>query len=128
MTTQAQSILLVEDTPAIVRLLQAVLQDEGYEVSQTSSVGDAIEILRVSSPDLVLSDAFSASAKGALLSVLPLLTAAGETPVAVMTAHRVRAEDVLAQGFCALIEKPFELDTLLDQVRSCLASSECTPA
>ncbi len=120
MARQSASILVVEDSPSITLILRLVLEGEGYQVTAATSVAEAVEALHRSRVDLVLSDAFSQTAEGALESIAPLLAAAGNVPVALMTGHTLSREAVLAHGLCALIRKPFDLDTLLRQVQTCL--------
>ena len=124
MTTQTQSILVVEDNPGVVLVLRMMLEDEGYQVLSAASVREALEILRTRPVDLVLTDAFSPTPQSALDSVEPLIDAAGATPVALMTGHQVSREEAGARGYCAVIDKPFDYDTLLDQIRGCLAGSD----
>jgi DNA-binding NtrC family response regulator len=127
MRAQQASILLIEDTPGIAHVLQALLEGEGYRVTWVVTVRDAIASLLDSPVDLILTDAFSRTGETALESVAAVLSAAAGTPVALLTAHRVAQEEAHAQGFCAVIHKPFELDPLLDVVRACLAASEVQP-
>jgi DNA-binding NtrC family response regulator len=123
MPAQTESILVVEDNPGVALVLQLMLEGEGYRVLTAASVTEALETLRRTPVDLVLTDAFSPSPERALESVTPIRTAAGSTPVALMTGHEVLAEDARAAGYCAVIRKPFDFDTLLDQIRECLSGS-----
>lgn len=50
------SILVVEDDPQILRLLQFILDKEGYSVTVTESGEEALESLKKSVPSLVLLD------------------------------------------------------------------------
>jgi DNA-binding NtrC family response regulator len=127
METQTQSILVVEDSSSITFVLQLMLEGEGYHVLTATSVDGALEILRTSTVDLILTDAFSATPQAALSSVAPLVEAAGKTPIALLTGHQVSLEEAQAQGFCTVIRKPFDLDTLVDQVRACLDPSGVAP-
>jgi DNA-binding response OmpR family regulator len=115
------SILIVEDSPEISNMLSAVLEDEGYDVFIVGSVGAGVVFLANRPVDLILTDASSPTPQGAVASVQPLISAAGSRPVALMTGHQIARAEVLAQGFCALIQKPFDIDVMLEQVRSCLA-------
>jgi CheY-like chemotaxis protein len=58
--TPAPRILVVDDTPANVRLLEAVLHPRGYEVLTAGSGPEALEAVTRDSPDLVLLAATSA--------------------------------------------------------------------
>ena len=56
MIREQASILVVEDDPQILRLLQFVLGKEGYDVTVTESGEEALEVLKESIPSLVLLD------------------------------------------------------------------------
>jgi DNA-binding response OmpR family regulator len=56
MIREPASILIVEDDPQILRLLQFVLGKEGYDVTITESGEEALEVLKENVPSLVLLD------------------------------------------------------------------------
>ena len=56
MIGEPASILIVEDDPQILRLLQFVLGKEGFDVTITESGEEALEALNESIPSLVLLD------------------------------------------------------------------------
>src|SRR5581483_9802588 len=116
MTTHSQSILVVEDSSSITLVLQLMLEGEGYRVLTATGVDEGISVLRSTPVDLILTDSFSPTPQAALESVAPLLSAAGDTPIALLSGHQVALADARAQGFCAVIRKPFDFDTLLNQV------------
>ena len=50
------TILVVDDEPHVVRLVQANLQASGYQVLTAGNGGTALEIIEARQPDLVLLD------------------------------------------------------------------------
>lgn len=56
MSSQLASILVVEDDPQILRLIQFVLTREGFAVTVTGSGEEALEVLRSNVPSLILLD------------------------------------------------------------------------
>ena len=54
--TLKADILIVDDTPANLRLLSQMLLDKGYEVRAVTSGARALESVSVSIPDLILLD------------------------------------------------------------------------
>ena len=56
MTIEQASILVVEDDPQILRLIQFVLAKEGYNVTVTASGEEALEVLKQYIPALILLD------------------------------------------------------------------------
>ena len=53
---EKEKILIVDDEPNIVRLLSAVLRDEGYDIKTAANPNDARELVESWKPDLVLLD------------------------------------------------------------------------
>ena len=54
--TERPTILVVDDVPGNVRLLEAVLTANGFTVTSASSGPEALERVRATLPDLVLLD------------------------------------------------------------------------
>jgi two-component system response regulator GlrR len=55
MTTKRR-ILIVDDDPALLRLLSLRLEKEGFQVLEASSGEQALAILAAQTPDLVITD------------------------------------------------------------------------
>jgi CheY-like chemotaxis protein len=110
-------ILLVEDDLVIRELVVELLEDEGYAIIASAVPVDAAALLERVSFDLVITDGFSRTASAVLLSADAVLSEAGVTPVALFSAHTVDLEQAQAAGFRDLIAKPFDIDTMLGQVR-----------
>lgn len=77
-----ERILVVDDADALRRLIQVILEGEGYVVIATAVQANAVALLQEVTFDLVLTDSFSAVSSGALIHSAELLAAAGATPVA----------------------------------------------
>ena len=110
-------ILVVDDDPVIRDLLADVLEAEGYDVFQAANGQVAVEIARRSRPHLILMDLMMPVLDGS--SAIRILKSADETRririivmSAVMNLRRF-SEDLPADG---LLDKPFDLDTLLSDV------------
>ncbi|HTE85807.1 MAG TPA: response regulator [Dehalococcoidia bacterium] len=115
-----QRILVVDDADALRRLMQIILEDEGYAVITTAVQEDAVVLLREVAFDLVITDSFSQRLSGAFLNTAEVLEAAEATPVALFSAHRMELAPAQAAGFRDLIAKPFDIDVLSRQVRALL--------
>ena len=114
--TEQARILVVEDDAAFAELLESVLGEHGYDVHRARSVPDARARLACDSFDLVLSDVRLPGGLG--VEFLFLEERPGERiPLLMMTAfanHELRA---FVEGLgVELLEKPFEMETLLDRV------------
>jgi CheY-like chemotaxis protein len=113
--SNAPTVLIVDDEPAIVDLLSQLLEDEGYRVASAGDGQDAWEIASELRPDLVIADVMMPRMDGfALVDRL----AQGDRPVPVILMSA--AVESRRQGV-PFIAKPFDLGELLDLVNSYLA-------
>ncbi|MBN9480442.1 MAG: sigma-54-dependent Fis family transcriptional regulator, partial [Bordetella sp.] len=124
----AKTILVVDDDPTQRRLLQAVLEREGYAVVHAESGGEAIDRLtKGGGADVVLLDLVMPGLSG-LEALAELRTAGVTTPVIVLTANGgietvVRAMQAGAQDFFV---KPVGPERLLIGVRNALQMTQLT--
>src|SRR5690242_16558583 len=87
-------ILIIDDDPAVIRLLQRGLSYEGYSIETASSGEQGLALLRDQQPDLVLLDVMMLGLNG--LDVLRQIRArdAG-IPVLLLTAKDAPSDQVL---------------------------------
>ena len=116
MSGRAGRILVVDDVPENVRLLEAMLEGEGYDVVSTTDGLAALELAVSAKPDLVLLDVMMPPPDG--LAVCRQLRKQQETavlPVIMLTASEGSEKTTaIAAGADDFIPKPFNRDELLD--------------
>jgi class 3 adenylate cyclase len=118
--TPGSLILVVDDLPQNLRLLEAILSPEGYRVAMASSGTEALDALRKDYPDLVLLDIRMPGMDG--YEVCRRIRADTETaflPVVMITASEGEEKKrAIASGADDFVQKPFDRDELLTRVRS----------
>lgn len=126
-------ILVVDDKANLLSLMRMILEDERYRVSVLQEGRDAVERIQADPPDLVILDLKLVDASG--LDILQSLKAHDSTadiPVIVYTAAVIEADEIAKlvalnpthyRGV-SVLQKPFELDALLERVQSVLGAAE----
>jgi len=112
-----RQILLIDDDPSLLRTLSDFLRFEGYDVIKADSGEKGLEMLKTSSPDLIILD-MSMPGMGGIGFLKAILDEDGKPshPVLVLTARANMAEffaDVNVDGFIA---KPCDPQDLLMEV------------
>ena len=121
-----QRVLIADDDPGIRRMLAVSLGKQGYRTSEACDGREALDAMRAGQADLVLLDLMMPKVTGwEVLTERATAPELRKIPVIVITAER---GDGLAKisndGICALLPKPFELETLRALVKSCLVKAE----
>ncbi len=124
----AKTVLVVDDDPTQRRLVQAVLDREGYEVVHAGSGGEAIDRLTKSGgADVVLLDLVMPGMSG-MEALAEIRTAGVTTPIIVLTANGgietvVKAMQAGAQDFFI---KPASPERILVGIRNALQLTQLT--
>lgn len=111
-------ILVVDDDAMLRKSVADVLVDEGYDVELASDGVDALAKIHAHPPDVILLDVLMPRMDGkALLETLHANAVTTGISVLVMTAlHGFEAHRTLALGATDLVEKPFDIDNLLNKI------------
>lgn len=118
-----KNILIIEDDSHIGDMLEETLSSVGYGICRAYSGTEAMLVLSISKPDLVLLDLMLPGLCGE--EILPLIK---ETPVIVVSA-KVDLDnkvDLLLGGAADYITKPFHMKELLARVAVQLRHSEAS--
>jgi len=119
-----ERILIVEDDPAILKVLQRGLSYEGYLVDIATDGRTGLNLARDHHPDLVILDWMLPGMDG--LEVCRRLRTGGSLPILMLTAKdtvqdRVQGLDAGADDY---LVKPFNLDELLARMRALLRRTQ----
>ena len=114
------SVLVVDDEPAMLRVLRAALDARGYEVRTAMSGEQAINAVATQAPDLVMLDLGLPDIDG--VEVCRRIRSWSQVPILVLSAEgsddrKVRALDEGADDY---VTKPFSMPELLARVRVAL--------
>lgn len=116
-SSKGKKILVVDDDAGIRSLLRDLLVSEDYIVAEAVNGLEALSLMRVDTPALVLMDLMMPVFSGAeAISVMKTDEDLAHIPVFAMSAGRniaVMVRDVPADGF---VSKPFDIDELLNLV------------
>lgn len=118
-------IVVVNDDPQLLRLLELVLTDAGYDVLSIQKQSTAFPEILEARPDLIILDLHmeSDAAGWMILDLLRLDVATATMPVVVCSAahNELRAQaERLAQRQARVLQKPFDIDELLSLVHECI--------
>jgi len=122
--TAAPLILVVEDNEVNQLLTASVLEREGFAVAVASTPQQAMELLAVHQPDLILMDIQLPGMDGlALTRRIKADLATANITIVALTAHAMTGdrELTLAAGCAGYVSKPIDTRTFGDQVREFLA-------
>jgi two-component system response regulator GlrR len=121
MDTSKYTILLVDDDPALLRLLSIRLTATGYDVMTADNGAQALTQLAVHYPNLVITDLQMDGMDG--MALFDTIHRSHPTiPVIILTAHGTIPEAVAAtqRGVFGFLTKPFDGKDLLVQVEKAL--------
>lgn len=122
------TVLVVDDDPAIVRMIGRSLRARGYRVEDAASGAEFASAFARSHPDVVLLDLLLPDADG--IDIVARLRSHSDVPIIVLSAlgdepRKVRALDLGADDY---LTKPFGMDELLARIRVALRRASDHPA
>ena len=125
----ANRILVVDDDPAFVRLVDKVLTEKGYEVLNAIDGQEALRLLFELKPALVLLDVVMPGMDG--WQICHRIRDLSDVPVIMLTGHQMGEEDIvrgLDHGADDYLLKPVGNKELVARVRAILRRAELPPS
>ncbi|MCR4283675.1 MAG: response regulator [Bauldia sp.] len=122
----AKTVLVVEDNELNMKLFHDLLEANGYNIVQTRSGLEAIDLARQHHPDLILMDIQLPEVSG--LEVTKWIKEDDELrtiPVIAVTAFAMKGdEERIRQGGCeAYLSKPISVSKFIDTVKTYIGDS-----
>lgn len=115
-----QTVLVIEDDPAIGNMLSTLLTVEGYRAMLVVDGQEGLDAARTVRPALITLDLSLPSLDG--VQVLERLDEGTDlrTPVIIVSAYTDRLTPAHRSRVSAILTKPFEIDTLLSCISAAL--------
>jgi CheY-like chemotaxis protein len=114
-------IVVVDDDPTMVQLMEQILSDEGYAVIPWRSGAGAYRLIRDQQPAVVILDIRMEHPEAGweLVEILRLSAHTADIPILICSADvqflRSHEQDFVAKD-CAVLSKPFHVEALLELV------------
>lgn len=132
MTAPQGYLLVVEDIPDILRLLDATLKFKGFRVVTARNGEEALEAIQRERPALIITDILMPRMDGfSLVHRLRINPETRDVPVIFLTATYVAPEDksfALHIGVTHFIEKPVDLESFLPVIERLLQQGASVPS
>jgi len=112
--------LVVDDEPAILRLLRPVLEANNYEFTSAGTIAESIKRIATDSPDIVVLDIGLPDGDGK--DVIRQVRPWSDVPIIILSARDREAEKIEALDLGAddFVNKPFGVGELLARMRTAL--------
>lgn len=124
----AAHVLLIEDHPDLQDALHATLTEEGVQVTLAASCAQAQVLLRHDAFDVIFTDLFRPLHGNPFRTLEGLRHQASSTPIMVITAWPLTAEDVVRRGYQGLLSHPFEREIVVALLKQGVALNSATAA
>ncbi len=120
-------VLIVDDDPALCKVLTALLNDEGFQVQSARNGREGLDILRQEGQWIVLLDLMMPYMDGraVLQAMRAERTLMESNKVVLMSAagNLVHDSELLQEPAQAILSKPFELESVLAIVNQLVSST-----
>jgi len=118
------TVLIAEDNPDCLHLLHVVLENEGFVVLAAGDGAQALLILKDVKPDVIVTDLMLPLVSGGdLIRYVRKTAELAQIPIVVVSGY---SRDYEAQAFevgaSVVLQKPIDLDLLVDTVKLACAS------
>ena len=125
------TVLLVEDDPTILQLLETCFQMDDFEVLRAKDGSIGLELALACRPDVIVSDISMPNMSGIeMMNALKRDPTTASIPIVLLSAGS--QPDIIDLGFAAgadrLVPKPFEPIELIDVVDDLLRADHAVPS
>jgi two-component system response regulator VicR len=115
----SKRILILDDNLDILDIVHETLTYEHFDVKSTGESADVIPLVESFKPDLVILDYRVAGTNGGeLCRQIKSHPDFSNTPVIIFSAYINHQDELFAYGCDAIINKPFDLNELVEKVNN----------
>ena len=114
-----KKILIIDDDPDVITVLQLLLKKKGYEVATASNEDQAYQQVELFWPDLIVLDVLLSGVDGR--TICKKLKAAAKSqhiPIIMFSAHPGAQKNMDDFGADDFLPKPFESNKLLERIEA----------
>ncbi|RFZ91307.1 response regulator [Mucilaginibacter conchicola] len=124
-----KKILLLDDNPDVIQIVEEVLAYDHYEVQSTQTCVDFLETIQSCKPDVIMLDyALSDGNGGELCKAIKAHPRTSDIPVIIFSAYSRPGLDFIKEfGSDAFLAKPFGIDDLLKTVTEVMQKKSLLP-
>ncbi len=118
--TEREHVLIVDDDPDVVAILERVLRKHGYDTTTAASGSEALKLVGEQTFSVAIVDNRLGDAEGVEL-IKPFKQASSDLSVIIVTGHTSfeTALQAINFGASALVAKPIDFDQLLAKIGEC---------
>jgi DNA-binding response OmpR family regulator len=127
MPVALKHIVYVDDDLDLTRLVEAELQDAGYEITIANDGEEGVEAILSAEPDLVILDVMMPKMTGwEVCKYLRTKESFADLPILMLTGIGPVVNDMTSPLYGASdhLDKPFEMEELVERVDTLLAKAE----
>ena len=111
-----RTALVVDDSMLIRHSVCRFLEERGFEVESATNGTEAVAILSLKTPDIIITDLSMPKMNGAeLITFIKGRSQTAKTPIVVLSAKRTSSETIIEQRADALIHKDIDIDEQLEE-------------
>ena len=119
MTVKSAKLLIVDDEPATVQMIETFIQINGYKAATAYNGKDGLTMLELEKPDLVILDLMMPDMEGfEVCQRMRASDAFKTTPILIISARtdQESIDRAYASGANGYLTKPFQLPELLSEI------------
>jgi DNA-binding response OmpR family regulator len=114
-----EKILLIDDDPDVITVLQLLLKKKGYQVATASREEEAYSQVELFEPDLIVLDVLLSGVDGrTICKKLKNSTTSKHIPIIMFSAHPGAQKNMQDFGADDFISKPFDSNKLLERIEA----------